>query len=119
MQHLLGRARRDADPVRDEVRDYVVEQLHDDQAVLVVDETGDVKKGIHTVGVQRQYAGTAGRIENSQVAVYLVCAGRRGHAGGPGVVRSALVDLRARPLPDRRGSAIRPRSPPSRSRPPA
>ncbi|MGW8554608.1 IS701 family transposase [Streptomyces tubercidicus] len=70
----------DADAVRDDVREYVVERLHDEAAVLVVDETGDVKKGTHTVGVQRQYTGTAGRIENSQVAVYLVYAGDRGHA---------------------------------------
>src|SRR5262245_21876921 len=63
MQHLLGRAKWDADQVRDDVRAYVVEHLHDDQAVLVVDETGDVKKGVDTVGVQRQYTGTAGRIE--------------------------------------------------------
>lgn len=80
MQHLLGRAKWDADQVRDEVCDYAVEHLHDDQAVLVVDETGDVKKGTRTVGVQRQYTGTAGRIENSQVAVYLVYVGRRGYA---------------------------------------
>ncbi|MGW7354082.1 IS701 family transposase [Streptomyces sp. NPDC054784] len=80
IQHLLGRAKWNADLVRDEVRDYAVEHLRDDQAVLVVDETGDVKKGRHTVGVQRQYTGTASRIENSQVAVYLVYAGRRGHA---------------------------------------
>ncbi|MET9771993.1 IS701 family transposase [Streptomyces sp. NPDC006415] len=80
MQHLLGRAKWDADCVRDDVREYVLEYLHDEDAVLVVDETGDVKKGTHTVGVQRQYTGTAGRIENSQVAVYLVYAGRRGHA---------------------------------------
>lgn len=60
MQHLLGRAKWDADQVRDDVRGYVVEHLHDDQAVLVVDETGDVKKGTGTVGVQRQYTGTAG-----------------------------------------------------------
>ncbi|WP_434600671.1 IS701 family transposase [Streptomyces sp. A5-4] len=80
MQHLLGRAKWDADQVRDDVRGYVVEHLHDGQAVLVVDETGDVKKGNGTVGVQRQYTGTAGRIENAQVAVYLVNAGRRGHA---------------------------------------
>jgi len=46
--------------------------------ILVIDETGDVKKGVHTVGVQRQYTGTAGRIENAQVAVYLVYAGERG-----------------------------------------
>ncbi|MER6959974.1 IS701 family transposase [Streptomyces sp. NPDC000618] len=79
MQHLLSRA-WDADAVRDDVREYVVEHLHDEAAVLVVDETGDVKRGKHTVGVQRQYTGTAGRIENSQVAVYLVYAGARGHA---------------------------------------
>ena len=48
--------------------------------MLVVDETGDLKKGVHTVGVQRQYTGTAGRIENAQVAVYLAYAGPRGHA---------------------------------------
>ena len=65
---------------RDDVCDYVVDHLHDDQAVLLVDKTGDVKKGTGTVGVQRQYTGTAGRIENAQVAAYLVYAGRRGHA---------------------------------------
>jgi SRSO17 transposase len=70
----------DADAVRDDVREYVLEHLHDEGAVLVVDETGDVKKGTHTVGVQRQYTGTAGRIENAQVAVYLVYAGLGGHA---------------------------------------
>ena len=80
MHHLLSRAKWDADAVRDDVRDYVVEHLHDERAVLVVDETGDVKKGAGTVGVQRQYTGTAGRIENAQVAVYMVYAGRRGHA---------------------------------------
>ena len=80
MQHLLGRAKWDADQVRDDLREYAVEHLHDDQAVLVVDETGDVKKGTGTVGVQRQYTGTAGRIETAQVAVYLVYAGQRGHA---------------------------------------
>lgn len=80
MQLLLGRARWDADRVRDHVREYVLEHLHDEDAVLVVDETGNVKKGTHTVGVQRQYTGTAGRIENAQVAVYLVYAGLRGHA---------------------------------------
>jgi SRSO17 transposase len=80
MQHLLGRARWDADRVRDDVREYVLEHLRDEDAVLVVDETGDVKKGTHTVGVQRQYTGTASRIENAQVAVYLVYAGVRGHA---------------------------------------
>ncbi|MEU2657240.1 IS701 family transposase [Streptomyces sp. NPDC007325] len=79
MQHLLWRAIWDADAVRDGVRECVVEHLHDEAAMLVVDETGDVKKGTHTVGVHRQYTGTAGRIENSQVAVYLY-AGVQGHA---------------------------------------
>ncbi len=93
MQHLLCRASWDADAVRDDVREYVVEHLHDEAAVLVVDETGGVKKGTPSVGGQRQYTGTAGRIENSQVAVYLVYAGERGHATvEPGVVRPPLVD---------------------------
>lgn len=80
MQHLLNRAVWDTDGARDDLRDYVVAHLGDTDAVLVVDETGDVKKGRHTVGVQRQYTGTAGRIENAQVAVYLTYAGARGHA---------------------------------------
>ncbi|GHC55921.1 hypothetical protein GCM10010349_23070 [Streptomyces flavofungini] len=84
MQDLLGRAKWDADQVRDDVCGYVVEHLHDDRAVLVVDETGDVKKGTGTVGVQRQYTGTAGRIEHSQVAVYLGAPGDR--AGGTGLM---------------------------------
>jgi SRSO17 transposase len=80
MQHLLSRAVWDHDKVRDDVRAYVVEHLGDPGAVLVVDETGDLKKGTTTVGVQRQYTGTAGRIENAQVAVYLVYATDAGHA---------------------------------------
>jgi SRSO17 transposase len=80
MQHLLGRAAWDTDGVRDDLRDYVITHLGDGNAVLVVDETGDVKKGVCTVGVQRQYTGTAGRIENAQVAVYVTYAGARGHA---------------------------------------
>jgi SRSO17 transposase len=80
MQHLLGRARWDADAVRDDLRDYVTGYLGDGDAVLVVDETGDLKKGTATAGVQRQYTGTAGRTENAQVAVYLTYAARAGHA---------------------------------------
>jgi SRSO17 transposase len=80
MQHLLARAVWDEDAVRDDLRDYVVEHLGDPGAVLVVDETGDLKKGIQSVGVQRQYTGTAGRVENAQVAVYLVYATDAGHA---------------------------------------
>jgi SRSO17 transposase len=80
LQHLLSRAKWDADAVRDDLRDYVVDAFGDPAAILVVDETGDVKKGVHSAGVQRQYSGTAGRIENSQVAVYLTYAAPRGHA---------------------------------------
>jgi len=80
MQHLLARAVWDTDGVRDDLREFVVEHLGDPAGVLVVDETGDIKKGTATVGTQRQYTGTAGRVENAQVAVYLAYAGRAGHA---------------------------------------
>ena len=80
LQHLLARAKWDADAVRDDLRDYVVDAFGDPDAILVVDETGDIKKGGHSVGVQRQYTGTAGRIENAQVAVFLTYAAPRGHA---------------------------------------
>ena len=79
MQYLLARASWDTDGVRDDLREYVVGALGDTDAVLVFDETGDLKKGDRTVGVQRQYTGTAGRIENAQVAVYLTYAAARGH----------------------------------------
>ncbi len=79
MQRLLGEAVWDADKVRDDVRGYAVEELGDPAAVLVLDDTGDLKKGVHTIGVQRQYTGTAGRIENSQVAVFLAYAAPRGY----------------------------------------
>jgi len=79
MQRLLYRAKWDADAVRDDVRRAVVDRLGDPDGVLVVDETGDLKKGVHTVGVQRQYTGTAGRIENAQVGVFLAYASRHGH----------------------------------------
>jgi SRSO17 transposase len=80
MQHLLAAARWDAGAVRDDLRDYVVEHLGDPAAVLVADETGDLKKGTATAGVQRQYTGTAGRIENCQVSVFLTYASAAGHA---------------------------------------
>jgi SRSO17 transposase len=80
MQHLLSRARWDTDGVAEDLRDYVMDHLGDPGAVLVIDETGDLKKGSGTVGVQRQYTGTAGRVENAQVAVYLTYAAERGHA---------------------------------------
>ena len=74
IQHLLGRANWDADAVRDELRDYVVEHLADDESVLVVDETGFIKKGEKSVGVKRQYTGTLGKRENCQVGVFLAYA---------------------------------------------
>ena len=80
MQHLLSRAVWDADGMRDDIRDHVVESLADPEAILVVDETGDLKKGTESVGVQRQYTGTAGRIENCQMSVFLVYATGAGHA---------------------------------------
>ena len=80
LQHLLSRAKWDAEAVRNDLRDYVIDAFGDAGAVLVVDETGDVKTGLDTVGAQRQYTGTAGRIENAQVAVYLTYAAPRGHA---------------------------------------
>jgi SRSO17 transposase len=80
VQHLLERAQWDADAARDVLREYVVEQLGERDAVLIVDETGFVKKGEHSAGVQRQYSGTAGRIENSQIGVFLCYAGQGGSA---------------------------------------
>ena len=71
MQRLLATADWDADRVRDDLREYVVEQLGDPGAVLVVDETGFLKKGSRSAGVARQYSGTAGRVENCQIGVFL------------------------------------------------
>jgi SRSO17 transposase len=80
MQHLLNRACWDTDGVAADLRGFVAGYLGEPDGVLIVDESGDLKKGEHTVGVQRQYSGTAGRVENAQVAVYLAYASRHGHA---------------------------------------
>jgi SRSO17 transposase len=80
MQRLLGEAVWDADGVRDDVRGYVVDSIGDPRGVLILDDTGDLKSGVHTVGVQRQYTGTAGRIENAQVSVFLAYATPAGRA---------------------------------------
>src|SRR3954447_14610548 len=80
MQDFLSRMRWDADAVRDDLRAYVVEHLGDPGAVLVLDETGFVKKGTRSAGVERQYSGTAGRVENCQVGVVLGYASRHGRA---------------------------------------
>jgi len=80
MQRLLTTTRWDAEALRDDVRAYIVEQLGDPDGVLVVDETGFLKKGAKSAGVQRQYSGTAGRIENCQVGVFLTYASPKGRA---------------------------------------
>src|SRR5829696_9000796 len=114
MQHLLAGAVWDEHAVRDDVRDYLVEHLADPEAVLVVDETGDLKKGARTVGVQRQDTGTAGKVDNAQVAVYLAYATGAGH----GVIDRELdlpqgwIDdparCRAAGVPDQVGFATKP-----------
>ena len=80
VQYLMGRADWDPDAVRDDLRASVVETLGDPDAVLILDETGFLKKGVHSAGVARQYTGTAGRIENAQVGVFLAYASRHGTA---------------------------------------
>ena len=80
VQRLLNGARWDAGEVRDDLRAYVVEHLGDPEAVLVVDETGFLKKGEQSVGVSRQYSGTAGKVENCQIGVFLAYATPRGRA---------------------------------------
>jgi SRSO17 transposase len=80
LQHLLGRADWDPDLVRDDLRAYVVEHLGDAQAILVVDETGVVKKGTASAGVAKQYTGAVGKVENAQVGVFLAYASPKGVA---------------------------------------
>jgi len=80
VQRLLNAADWDADAVRDDLRAYVVEHLGDPDGVLVIDETGFLKKGTKSVGVKRQYSGTAGRIENCQIGVFLAYATAQGRA---------------------------------------
>jgi SRSO17 transposase len=115
MQRLLRRADWDVNGVRDEVRDYVIEHLGDAQGVLIGDETGFIKKGRRSAGVQRQYSGTAGRTENCQIGTFLAYASVHGHA---------LIDrelylpeswtedrdrCRAADIPDEVGFATKPR----------
>ena len=73
IQHVLDRAKWDCGGVRDELRAYILERLSASNAVVVIDETGFLKKGITSVGVQRQYSGTAGRMENCQIGVFRGC----------------------------------------------
>jgi SRSO17 transposase len=78
-QQFLYRAVWDPDAVRDDLRDYVVAHLGDPEGILVVDETGFLKKGDKSAGVQPQYSGAAGRTANAQIGVFLTYAGPRGH----------------------------------------
>jgi SRSO17 transposase len=79
-QAILGRGRWDADALRDIVREYVVENLASDEAVLVIDETGFLKQGKASCGVARQYTGSAGKITNCQIGVFAAYVSARGHA---------------------------------------
>ncbi len=79
-QAVLGRAHWDADALRDVVRDYVVENLSADDAVLVIDETGFLKQGKASCGVARQYTGSAGKITNCQIGVFAAYVSSKGHA---------------------------------------
>jgi SRSO17 transposase len=79
-QRLLGRARWNADEVRDDLQRYVAEHLGHSDGVLIIDETGFLKKGNKSAGVSRQYSGTAGRIENSQIGVFMAYRSDHGHA---------------------------------------
>jgi SRSO17 transposase len=77
-QRLLNAAVWDPDAVRDDLRGYVIDHLGDPGGVLVLDDTGFLKKGVKSAGVQRQYSGTAGRTENCQIGVFLAYATRHG-----------------------------------------
>jgi SRSO17 transposase len=78
-QHLLGRADWNPDALRDKLRTYLTDYLAESDAVGVIDETGFLKKGRYSAGVARQYSGTAGRIENCQIGVFLAYASKHGH----------------------------------------
>ena len=80
MQRLLRTADWDVDGVRDELRGYVLDQLGDRSGVWIVDDTGFIKKGVRLAGVQRQYTGTSGKIDNCQLGVFLAYASSKGRA---------------------------------------
>ncbi len=80
MQRLLSTAQWDANEVRDDLREYVLNYIGEEGAILVIDDTGFVKEGDKSAGVQRQYSGTAGRIENCQIGVFLAYPSTKGQA---------------------------------------
>jgi len=113
-QAILGRGRWDADALRDIVRDYVVETLGADDAVLVIDETGFLKQGRASCGVGRQYTGSAGKITNCQIGVFAAYVSRHGHAFVdralylPKAWTSDLARLAASHVPDGTAFATKP-----------
>src|ERR1700710_1745186 len=113
-QAILGRRDWDADGLRDIVRDYVVEHLADDDAVLVIDETVFLKQGKASCGVARQYTGSAGKITNCQIGVFAAYVSRHGHAFIdralylPKSWTSDQARLAAAHVPEGRGLATKP-----------
>ncbi len=113
-QAILGRGRWDADALRDIVREYVVENLASDNAVLVIDETGFLKQGKASCGVGRQYTGSAGKITNCQIGVFAAYVSRRGHAFIdrtlylPKAWTGDLARMAAAHVPDGTGFATKP-----------
>jgi SRSO17 transposase len=114
LQHLLRRALWDADAVRNALQRYLVEHLGEPDAVLVVDETGFLKKGRHSAGVARQYSGTAGRIENCQIGVFVAYASCHGQVlldrelYLPEEWTKEPARCRQAGIPERRGFATKP-----------
>src|SRR5674536_58792 len=113
-QAILGRRDWDADGLRDIVRDYVIEHLADDDAVLVIDETGFLKQGKASCGVARQYTGSAGKITNCQIGVFAAYVSDKGHAFIdralylPKAWTSVSARMRAAHVPETVGFATKP-----------
>ena len=103
MQRLLATADQDPDRVRDDLRAYVVEHLGDAGAVLVVDETGFLKKGTTSVGVRRQYSGTAGKVDNCQLGVFMAVQRQGAGDDRPGAVPARALDRRPAAVSGRAG----------------
>lgn len=113
-QAILGRGRWEADELRDIVREYALEALADEEAVLVIDETGFLKQGKTSCGVARQYTGSAGKITNCQIGVFASYVSRHGHAfiDRALYLPKAWTDdpsrLKAAYVPDKTGFATKP-----------
>lgn len=115
IQRMLNRIEWDADEVLDDVRRYVVDHLGDREAVLIVDDTGFLRKGTRSAGVQRQYSGTAGRTEDSQIGgVPRLRHRSRTHPDRPTAVSAHVVDGRPG-TPAAYGFSIRRRQPQART----